>query len=99
MAGQLSSEEMADLCSLADGTLPAERRSEVEARVAASPELQELLERQRQAVLATQMLAAEERVPEPLQATLETRARDLGAGRGRSRRLVPRVAVAIATAV
>ena len=37
---------MADLSALADGTLPAERREEVEGRVAASPGLQELLERQ-----------------------------------------------------
>jgi anti-sigma factor RsiW len=38
---------MAELSALADGTLPADRRAEVEARVAASPELQELVERQR----------------------------------------------------
>jgi anti-sigma factor RsiW len=57
---RLSTKEMAELCALADGTLAAERRAEVEARVAASPELQELLERQRRAVLAAQTLAAEE---------------------------------------
>jgi anti-sigma factor RsiW len=51
---------MAELSALADGTLPADRRAEVEARVAASPELQELVERQRQAVLAAQRLTSEE---------------------------------------
>jgi len=49
-----------DLAALADGSLPAERRAEVEARVAASPELQEILERQRQAIHATQALATDE---------------------------------------
>ena len=33
---ELSSKEMAELSALADGTLPAERRAAVEARVAAS---------------------------------------------------------------
>lgn len=92
MVGRLSSEEMAELCALADGTLPAERRDEVEARVAASPELQEVVERQRRAVLAVRALAEEE-VPGSLQAALRARA-----GR-RPRRLVPRLAVAGAAAV
>jgi len=61
---------MADLSALADGTLPAERRAEVEARIAASPELQELLERQRKAVLAAETIAAEE-VPQSLQVAVE----------------------------
>jgi hypothetical protein len=42
----LTNDEMADLVRLADGTLPAERRVEVEARVAASPQLSRLAERQ-----------------------------------------------------
>jgi len=82
---------MAELCALADGTLPAERRDEVEARVAASPELQEVVERQRRAVLAVRALAEE--VPGSLQAAVGARA-----GR-RPRRLVPRLAVAGAAAV
>jgi len=92
VVGRLSSEEMAELCALADGTLPAERRDEVEARVAASPELQEVVERQRRAVLAVRALA-EEDVPGSLQAAVGARA-----GR-RPRRLVPRLAVAGAAAV
>jgi anti-sigma factor RsiW len=91
MAGQLSNEEMAELAALADGTLPAARRDAVEARVAASPELQELLERQRRSVLATEMLAAEE-VPESLRAAVAARRR-------RPPRRVARLAVAAATAV
>src|SRR4051812_24084562 len=98
MTARLSSEEMAELCALADGTLPVERRAEVEARVAASPELQELLERQRRAVVAARTLGAEE-VPESLQAAVGARARALGARRGRSRPLVPRLALAGASVV
>jgi len=90
MAERLSSEEMADLAALADGTLPAGRRAEVEARVTASPELQELLERQRRAVLAAQLLGHEE-VPASLQAAVERRARARRPRRGRMP-LVPRLA-------
>jgi anti-sigma factor RsiW len=90
MAERLSPQEMADLAALADGTLPEERRADVEARVAASPELQELLERQRQGVLAARTLAAEE-VPSSLQAAVQARRRARGAGRTRSRR-VPKLA-------
>lgn len=93
-----SGEEAAELAALADGTLPAERRAEVEARVAASPELQELLERQRSALRAVQALAAED-APPGLRADVEARRRALGAKRGRRRRLVPRLALAGAAAV
>ena len=59
----LSEREVAELCAFADGTLPPERVKEVEARVAASPELLELVERQRQAVVTTRTLSAD-RPPE-----------------------------------
>jgi anti-sigma factor RsiW len=98
MATRLSTEEMAELCALADGTLPAARRAEVEARIAASPELQELLERQRRAVLAAQTLQSEE-VPESLQAAVEARRGTAASRRTRSRRLVLRFALAGAAAV
>src|SRR3954452_21005885 len=39
-------EQLADLARLADGTLPAERRAEVEAQVAGSPELARMLANQ-----------------------------------------------------
>jgi anti-sigma factor RsiW len=60
VVSRLSPEELAELSALADGTLSDERRAEVEARVAASPELLELVERQRRAVTATQALASDE---------------------------------------
>jgi anti-sigma factor RsiW len=59
VASQLSPQELSELCAFADGTLPAERRAEVEARVAASPELLELVERQRHAVGATGALSGD----------------------------------------
>lgn len=93
LASGLSPEEMAELAALADGSLPAERRAEVEARVAASPELKELLERQRQALLATQALEAEE-VPASLRAAVEARRQEIGARRRRGRRFAPRLALA-----
>lgn len=81
---------MADLSALADGTLPPARRAEVEARIAASPELQELLERQRTAVIAAQTITAEE-VPQSLQVAVE----NLRPRRGRREwaRGVPRLAI------
>ncbi|HZO61583.1 MAG TPA: hypothetical protein VFB35_01225 [Gaiellaceae bacterium] len=98
LASQLSAEEMQELCALADGTLSADRRAAVEARVAASPELAELLERQRQALAATRALAAEE-VPVPLRAAVEARRRALSSHGARRWRLAPRLALAGAAAV
>lgn len=82
---------MADLSALADGTLSADRRAEVEARVAGSPELQELLERQRRAVLAAQAISTED-VPQSLQVAVESRRR--GRRQRNWARPVPRLAVA-----
>jgi anti-sigma factor RsiW len=95
---RLSEAEMADLCALADGTLPVERRGPVEARVAASPELQELLERQRRAVAAAQGLASEP-VPASLRDAVEGRRRARSARRARPPWLVTRLAMAGALAV
>jgi anti-sigma factor RsiW len=88
---------MAELSALADGTLPAERRAAVEARVAASPELQELLERQRRAVAATSLLA-DDPVPDSLRAPVDTERRGRRTGRGRSWRLAPGLALGTAVA-
>jgi anti-sigma factor RsiW len=93
----LSERELAELCALADGTLPAERRPAVEARVAASPELRELVDRQRRALAATQTLASVP-VPDSLRATVEARARAREPRRGRARWLVPRLGFAAALA-
>jgi hypothetical protein len=66
----LSKRDIAELAALADGTLPAERRAAVEARVAASAELQELLDRQRRAVAATAALESEP-VPDSLRTAVD----------------------------
>lgn len=86
---RLSDQEMADLCALADGTLPAHRRPAVEAWIASSPELQELLDRQRRSLTAART-AAGEPAPASLSAAVEARVR--GGRRHRARRLVPRLA-------
>jgi hypothetical protein len=91
MASKLSDQEMADLAAYADGTLPVERRQPLEARIAESPELQELLDRQRKAVAATRE-AASEPVPASLQDAVRDRVRG-GATSRRRRRLVPGLAL------
>src|SRR3954471_69104 len=100
-ASNLSSQEMAELAALADGTLPPQRRGPLEARIAASPELQDLLERQQRAVAATRM-AATESVPASLRTSVERTTGGRTAGRRRSR-LVPGLAfggaLAAATAI
>jgi anti-sigma factor RsiW len=70
----LSDKEMAELTALADGSLPPEDRARVEARVADSPELQALVDRQRQAVGAIRTIA-DEPVPEALRDGVEARLR------------------------
>ena len=92
----LSEREIAELCALADGTLPPERVAAVEARVAASAELQELVDRQRRALAATRVLESEP-VPDSLRSSVEAyrRAR---APRRRAVRFAPRLALASALA-
>src|SRR5262245_13031434 len=84
---QLSEHELAELAALADGTLAADRRSEVEARVAESPELKELLERQRQSLALT--AALDDEPSASLQAAVRGRVRTPTA---RRRSLAPRLA-------
>jgi anti-sigma factor RsiW len=96
-ASRLSEAEMAELCALADGTLPVERRSVVEARVAASPELRALLERQRRSVAATRALESEP-VPMSLREAVGGK-RSRRASRGRRPWLFPRIAMAGGLAV
>jgi anti-sigma factor RsiW len=92
LASKLSAEEMADLSALADGTLPAERRAAIEARVAGSPELRELVDRQRRAVAATRAMASEP-APASLRTAVEGRAQGPDTGRARAQRLVPGLAL------
>ena len=63
--------DIADVTALADGTLPHERRPEVERRVASSPELTAALERQRRALDAVHAAAVP--APASLRARLEAR--------------------------
>jgi anti-sigma factor RsiW len=78
----LSDGELAELAAYADGSLAPEGRAVVEARLAASPELQELVARQRRSLLATQSLAEE-----PVPATLLTTVARASRERPRRRRL------------
>ncbi len=64
--------ELSELSALADGTLDPARRPEVEARIAASPELSALYERERRVVGALHHARATERAPERLRARIET---------------------------
>lgn len=96
MASKLTDQEMAELTAYADGTLPADRRGPLEARIAASPELRELLDRQRKAVAATRDAAGE-----PVPASLQEAVRERVGGRRTSRprrRLVPGLALGGAAA-
>jgi len=97
-ASQLDPEELAELCALADGTLPDERRAEVEARVAASRELQELVERQRQAVSATRALESDE-PSATLQAAVESHVSRRGTRIRPAARFALAGALAVAAAV
>ncbi len=90
LVDRLSERDFADLCALADGSLPEARRTEVEARVAASPELQELVDRQRRSLAATDALA-DEPVPDSLRDAVE---RERRSSRGRRSRVVPRLGLA-----
>lgn len=78
--------ELAELAALADGSLPAERRAEVERRVAASPRLKALLREQRAALAAVRSL--DDRAPGHVRESIAT-TRAHPAARG------PRGAVAV----
>jgi anti-sigma factor RsiW len=94
VASGLSNRDFAELCAFADGTLPAERQAAVEARVAADPQLQELVDRQRRSVAATRALA-DEPVPLSLQAAVR---KQRGTRRSRASWLAPRLGLAAAAA-
>jgi anti-sigma factor RsiW len=94
----LSDDELADLARLADGTLPAERRAEVEARVAASPRLARIVERQAVALTALRG-TADTGAPARLRAEVERRRRGKArSARARRRRFDLRVPLAAAAA-
>jgi hypothetical protein len=92
----LSDDELADLARLADGTLPADRRAEVEARVAASPQLASLVESQGVALRALQA-THDVGAPMRLRENVE-RSRDARAGGPKRTPVLARGAVAVALA-
>jgi hypothetical protein len=64
-------QEAAELAALADGSLPPERRAALEAQVAASPELAQLLAEQQRAVGLARSAALEVEAPASLRARIE----------------------------
>jgi anti-sigma factor RsiW len=94
----LSEEELAEISAFADGSLLGERRAEVEARVAASPELAELVDRQRRALGAVRSMA-EEPVPAALRERVEALRPPASPRRGEGRRLLPRLALGASAAL
>jgi len=66
-------EQPAELAALADGSLAPERRAELEAQIAESPELAELLAEQERAVGFARSAASEVEAPAGLRARVETR--------------------------
>jgi hypothetical protein len=94
----LSDDQLADLARLADGTLPAGRRAEVEARVAASPQLSRILERQGVALDALRG-TADTGAPARLRAQVDRRRGAGRAGAGGRRRVVIGGAIAAAASV
>ena len=64
-------QEIAELAALADGSLPERRRAALEARVAASTELADLLAEQQRAVALARNAAGEIEAPATLRGRLE----------------------------
>src|SRR4051794_16768704 len=89
--------ELADLARMVDGTLPAERRAEVEARVAASPELARMVERQGAAVDAI-ATTSEIGAPARLRADIERRRAPRPAKQRRTRTAARSAIAAVAAA-
>jgi hypothetical protein len=72
-------DELAELAALADGSLPPDRRAELEARVAESPALAARLEQQRRVATAVQSVTVE--APPGLRARIEAERKTRTAGR------------------
>jgi hypothetical protein len=94
----LPEDELADLAGLADGTLPAFRRAEVEARVAASPELSSIVERQGVALNALRG-AADIGAPARLRAQVDRRRGARRSAAGGRRKVVMGGAITAAASV
>jgi hypothetical protein len=90
----LNEEQLADLARLVDGTLPADRRAELEARMAESPQLSSLVDRQELALDALRG-TSEVGAPARLRARVERRG---GTAQGRRRPALIGGALAAASA-
>ena len=86
-----------ELAALADGSVAPDRRAELEARVAASPELADRLEEQQRAVTLARSAAAEIEAPAALRGRIEAERRARQAPRPRNRVLIGAAATAVAT--
>ena len=93
MTDEIGEQDFLDIGALADGTLPAERRDDIMARVEASPVLQEALERQERSIRATDSLAGD-RPPASLVESVQAPARARPA-RNRAVMFLPWVAAAV----
>ncbi len=82
---ELSDRELADISALADGTLDPKRRAEVQAWIAASPELSSLYARERRVVELLHQARARDRAPQQLRARIE---RERPSARTRARRRI-----------
>jgi hypothetical protein len=94
---QPSSKQLADLSALADGTLAPARHDEVEATIAASPELRGRLERERRAVAMLHEAAGRDRAPLALRERIERERRQ--ARTPARRRMVSRGAIVVGLAI
>jgi len=92
--------EPVELAALADGSITADRRAQLEGRLAASPELGDRLAEQVRAVALADSAAAAIEAPAGLRARIETqrRAGDIRGGHRRRPVLVGAVASAVAVA-
>lgn len=68
---QFDAKQLAELSALADGSLPAERRPAVRERIASSPELSDLFERERRVVDVLHETRSVDRAPASLRAAVD----------------------------
>jgi len=91
--------ELAELAALADGSLAPDLRAPLEARVAADPELAELLAEQERAVAVTRSAGAEIEAPAGLRRRIEADQRPARRPPARRGLLVAAVAVPVIAAI